>query len=263
MFPIKRTAVVIPNYNMPERTDALVEYLADNCRAPYDVYVVDNGSDLVEPSKYTNVWIEENCQTTCGWNTGLMYASEFALRNLPEPYFAYWIMITSTEFVKQDRDPLLGMVRYLMENEDAAVIHPALSDDSTSALMEQMGIKGIYDVRRTYLIDNIAALWRADYLNSIGRFRPELTMGWGVLPEVCWKARRDRKTIWIDERVRVKKVSNIGYDMNRMNMTAKERATKASAEARAVLEPIYGPDYNEKLNHEWVRHDGREWVCDY
>ena len=113
------------------------------------------------------------------------------------------------------------------------------------------------------MIDNIAALWRADYLNSIGRFRKELTMGWGVLPEVCWMARRDRKTIWIHEGISVKKVSNIGYSMGRMNMTASERSRLAAAEARSVLEPIYGENFNEKLGHEWVKHGPKGWECAY
>lgn len=258
---LNRTAVIIPNYNMPERTDALVEYLREHAKAPHDIYVVDNGSDLVEPSRYTNVFIEENCQTTCGWLAGLR-AADTVVEHHGNPYFAYLIMITSTQFLKKSKDPLTPLVEFLVANPDAAVVHPALSKSSTSALAKQMMDRGSGEPRRTYLIDNIAALWRADYLNSIGRFRPELTMGWGVLPETCWMARRDKKTIWIHEGTVVKKVSNIGYEMERMNMTASERARFASAEARLILEPIYGPDFNEKLGHEWTKYTN-EWECDY
>jgi len=257
-----KTAIIIPNYNMPERTDALVEYIQGHAKAPYDLLVVDNGSNLVPPSKYTNVFIEENCQTTCAWLRGLEFADECAAF-CGESYFAYMIMITSAEFVKESGDPLTPLVELLAEKPNAAVVHAALTKDSTTALAEQMMDRGTGQPRRTYLVDNIAALWRANWLNSIGRFREELTMGWGVLPETCWKARRDRKTIWIHEGTLIKKVSNIGYTMGRMNMTAKERARLASAEAQRILEPIYGPDFNEKLGHEWVRHGERGWECDY
>lgn len=257
-----KSAIIIPNYNMPERTDALVEYIQENAKAPHDIIVVDNGSDLVEPSKYTNVTIFKNCQTTCGWLRGLEMADTMARRN-GESYFAYMVMITSTEFVKASADPLTPLVEFLAKTPDAAVIHAALTRDTTTALSAQMMDKGTGKPRRTYLLDNIAALWRADWLNSVGRFRRELTMAWGVLPEVCWKARRDRKTLWIHEGILVKKISNIGYDMNRMNMTASERAIKASAEARRILEPIYGERYNEKLGHEWCRHGPEGWECDY
>lgn len=258
-----KVAVVLPNYNMPERTDALVEYIQTHAKAPHDIFVVDNGSDLVEPSQYSNVLIEDNCQTTCGWLAGLMASDTVAEYN-KEPYFAYWIMITSAEFVDGlSGDPLTPLVELLISNPDAAVVHPALTKDSTTALATQMMDRGSGEPRRTYLVDNVAALWRADYLNSIGRFRRELTMAWGVLPEVCWMARRDRKTIWIHEGTLIKKISNIGYSMNRMNMTAEERAQLASAESWSVLEPIYGPRFHDKLGHEWVRHGSKEWECDY
>ncbi len=259
---LNKTAVIIPNYNMPERTDALVEYLAKHAKAPHDIYVVDNGSNLMSPSQYTNVFIEENCQTTCGWLTG-MRAADTVEKHHGKSYLAYLIMITSTEFVEESGDPLTPLVEFLVANPNAAVVHAALTADSTSALSQQMMDRGSGKPRRTYLIDNIAALWRADWLNSIGRFRPELRMGWGVLPEACWMARRDRRGIWIHEGTVVKKVSNIGYKMKRMNMTAKERRGFASAEARLILEPIYGPDFNEKLGHEWTKHTGNEWECDY
>lgn len=260
---ISRTAIILPNYNMPERTDALVEYIQAHTKAPHDIFVVDNGSDLVEPSQYSNVLIEDNCQTTCGWLAGLDAADKQAEEN-GEPYFAYWIMITSAEFVEEvSGDPLTPLVELLAEDQGAAVVHAALTKDSTTALVAQMVDRGSGGPRRTYLVDNIAALWRADYLNSIGRFRRELTMAWGVLPESCWMARRDRKTIWIHEGTLIKKVSNIGYSMGRMNMTSDERSKLASAEARRFLEPIYGPQFNEKLGHEWVKHGSDGWECDY
>ena len=257
-----KSAIIIPNYNMPERTDALVEYIQEHAKAPYDLLVVDNGSDLVPPSKYTNVFIEENCQTTCAWLKGLEFA-DVCESFCGEFYFAYMIMITSAEFVEGSGDPLTPLVEFLAETPQAAVVHAALTKDSTTAHAAQMMDRGSGQPRRTFLVDNIAALWRADWLNSVGRFRKELTMGWGVDMEGCWMARRDRKTIWMHEGTLIKKVSDIGYSMDRMNMTSSERGELASAESRKILEPIYGPDYNEKLGHEWVKHGPNGWECDY
>lgn len=262
-MPLPRTAVIIPNYNMPERTDALVEYIMAHAKAPHDIIVVDNGSDLVHPSKYTNVRIKENRQTTFGWLEGLREAD--LLEKQKEAYFAYMIMITSTEFVERSGDPLTPLVELLVNDERAVAAHAALTPDSTSALMDNMADRGTGMPRQTYLIDNIAALWRADFLNSIGRFREELTMGWGVLPETCWKARLNRRGLWIHEGILVKKVSDIGYTMNRMNMSAEERRVLASREADEVLAPIYGPDHRERLAHEWAKYDHGQggWVVDY
>jgi hypothetical protein len=59
---------------MPERTDALCEHLLTCTDWPLSLYIVDNGSDLVPPSRYTNVKIDGNIQTTGGWLAGLEQA---------------------------------------------------------------------------------------------------------------------------------------------------------------------------------------------
>ena len=66
-----RVAVILTNYNMPERTDALGDYLAAHVKHPYDFICVDNASDLMPPSKYTKVHLTANRQTTGGWLAGL------------------------------------------------------------------------------------------------------------------------------------------------------------------------------------------------
>ena len=39
---------------MPEWTDALVEHICETVKVPYEFIIVDNGSDIVPPSVYTN-----------------------------------------------------------------------------------------------------------------------------------------------------------------------------------------------------------------
>ena len=88
-----RVAAVITNYNMPEATDALCEHILNYADWSVTLYVVDNGSDLVKPSRYTTQRLERNVQTTGGWLAGLDAA--FA----DGGFFAYWFLITSAEFV--------------------------------------------------------------------------------------------------------------------------------------------------------------------
>ena len=59
-----RVAIFLTNYNMPERTDALVESFNKYVDYPYDFIVVDNGSDIEKPSQYTSIFLEENQQYT-------------------------------------------------------------------------------------------------------------------------------------------------------------------------------------------------------
>jgi hypothetical protein len=244
-----RVAIFIVNYNMPERTNALHEYIRDHSGWPHDTYIIDNGSDKTPPSKYTNVWIYKNEQTTAGWLRGLIEAKE------TREYFAYLFMITSADF-PETGDPITPLARLLQERENAVAIHPALTLDSTTS-WTHMITRGDNNPRQTWFIDNICAMYRADWFDSIGWFDPEMLYAWGIDLETCYKARQQGRSIWIHEGVKVRKITNIGYKMDRMNMQADERSLKAGANMRQVLTKKYGDNFWDKMVNENVRSEWR------
>lgn len=235
---MKRVAAVITNYNMPERTDALVEYIQAHVKSPLDVVVVDNGSDLTEPSKYTTVFLKENKQTTGGWLAGL--------RSLSRTYFGYWFLITSAEFTVLSKDPLTPMVQKLKEDKGAVGVHNALTEDSTTA-WKHLLTRGGTGCRRTWMIDNISSLYRAQWFDSIGMLDPRFTYGWGIDLETCYKARQQGRSLWICEDAKVKKVTDIGYAMERMNMGADDRRKLASDNMAEVMTLKHGDDWYYKM----------------
>lgn len=236
-----------------------MSYIHNKIGWPYDAYVVDNGSDLEPPSPWTTLHLENNIQTCNGWLAGLALAHQKNLLYEEKLYLAYWIMITSAEFVYGSGDVLTPMCNFLRENPNAVAIHPALTKDSTTTWSHMLTVGG-NEPRRTFMVDNIAALYRASWFDDIGWFDPELTFAWGTDLETCWKARSQAKSIWIDERVKMKKVTNIGYTMDRMNMSAEDRFFQAGDEAYAVLSKKYGPDFLNKLRYEYTED---EWLGTY
>jgi len=230
---------------MPERTNALVKYIHNHAQVfPVDVIVVDNGSDLVKPSKYTTVRLEKNLQTTGGWLAGL--------DSLDQQYFAYWFLITSTEFVNwASYDPIMPMVMKLINDTQAVGVHSALTTDSTTAWSHLLTRGGI-GCRETWMIDNVSSLYRADWFDSIGRFDPELIYGWGIDLETCYIARKQKRTLWVCEDTKVKKVTDIGYAMARMNMSAERRRELARDNMREVLMAKYGPAWSQLMFGEDV-----------
>ena len=106
---------------MPERTDAIVEHVRSTTNYPVDYYIVDNGSDLVAPSKYSTVLLKENRQVTGGFLAGVDAAVQS-----DKDYTAYWFMITSAKFIVKDkRDPLDYLVP-MIENPDTFAVSPAI-----------------------------------------------------------------------------------------------------------------------------------------
>ena len=247
----RKVAIFIVSYNMPERADALAGCIQQRVEWPYELFVIDNGSDICPPSRYTNVFLENNVQTTGGWLAGLEEADKHG-----EDWLAYWFLITSAEFLYGIRDPLKPMADLLVADDEAVGVHPALTSDSTTAWTHLISRDGKLKPRRTWMIENIASLWRADWSDENGRFDPALKYAWGIDLETCFKARTQGHSLWVDERSWIKKVTNIGYDMDRMNMSASNREQLAGANMAAVLSGRYGPNWwdrmlNEEVSNAW------------
>ena len=246
-----RIAVIIVNYNMPERADSLAKYLKNNTDIEYDLYLVDNGSDLVKPAKSTTVFIKKNVQTCKGWLTGLEAADKSKV-----DYFAYWFLITSARFCYKSKDPLIFLTEKLTKDKNAVGIHPSLTSNSTTAWEHSIN-RGTNRVRRTWMIDNIASLYKSDWFNSIGRFDNNLTYGWGTDLETGLIARRQGKSLWIDDRIQIEKITDIGYKMKRMNMSANDRQKLARKNMDSVMTKKYGKDYFFTMLNEDVKEDWR------
>lgn len=245
------TAILITNYNMPERTDALCEHIEDNVRCDYDLFVVDNGSDIMPPSRFTTEWLEKNVQTTGGWLEALKCADAVG-----REYSYYWFLITSAEFMPASGDVLSPMVDFMDDDPEAVGVHPALSRDSVTA-WTQLWARPSGGFRRTWMIDNIASLYRADWFNEIGRFDPALKYGWGIDLETSWRARAEGRSLWVCDVVRMRKVNNIGYTMGRMNMTSIDRTRLAGENMESVLRGKYGVEwmtkmYNDNVQESWL-----------
>jgi len=151
---------------------------------------------------------------------------------------------------------LTPLAAHLMANDDAAVISPALTQDSTT-IWHHMIARGGRKPRRTWYVDQIAALYRADWWHQQGGFDEDLIYAHGIGLEMCWKARKQDKSIWVHEAAHVKKVTDIGYTMQRMNMSADERRRRAKRNMDVVLGNRYGLNYWQFLTNDGVLDEWR------
>lgn len=249
---MRRTAVLIANYNMPERADALARKVLDFA-APLDLILVDNGSDIAQPAEHTTLQLKTNVQTTGAWLTGLAYADQLAVTR-GEPYGYYWFLITSADF-PNEQDVLTPMVEWMDAHENAVGIHPALTPDSTTS-WEHLKARGGSEPRPTWMIDNIASLYCAEWFDG-HRFDKRMRYAWGIDLETCYHARIEQRGLYVDERVSVRKVTDIGYKMQRMNMTADDRRKKAGDNMRDIMSMKYGADWWYLVTNAGVTDDMR------
>jgi hypothetical protein len=231
---------------MPERAATIADHIKAHVRWPHDLHVIDNGSDLAKPAKNTTIKLAVNCQTTMGWLAGL---SDARSRHL-DGYFAYMFIISSAEMLPHTGDLVTPLAQVLKDNDNAVGVHPCLSQDSTTT-WQHLKNGGTGKPRRVWMIDNIASMYRADWWHSIGGFDPALYMAHGIDLETCWMARKHGRELYVHDGVEIKKVSNIGYAMGRMGMTAERRLELARANMDDVLGNRYGANYWYRLINEY------------
>jgi len=235
---------------MPERADALWHGVTSKTKTPVDFYLVDNASDIAEPAQHTNVWIKpKNRQTTAAWLEGLKAAKKSG-----HEYFAYVFCITSTDIPETTGDVITPLVQVLQDDGNAVGVHPALTTDSTTS-WTQLITRGGECPRQTWMIDNIFSMYRAEWFDGIGWFDPELIYAWGIDLETCWRARLEGRSLWVHEGVKVRKITDIAYNMNRMNMSADDRRRRAGENMMIVLERKYGPQWWDAMTKQNVTVD--------
>lgn len=243
-------AIIIVNYNMTEKADKLVENLKETVKYPHDIILVDNGSDIVEKSKYTTLSLSKNVQTTNGWLMGLYYADSLEIIN-KKKYFAYCFVITSCSPVETKKDIIETMINVMKTDDNVVGVHPSLSPNTTT-YWKKMKNDGTTNKYELSFIDNIFSCYRASWFNKIGRFNKNLTYAWGIDIETGHFAKIQNKKIILDCSIQVRKDTNIGYTLNRMNMSASDREKNASIEMVKYFLNTYGPYYNKIINTDIV-----------
>jgi hypothetical protein len=235
-----RVVPIIVNYNMPERADALAKKL-EAC-PDTSVVLVDNGSDITKVADNTTVILPKNVQTTGGWLAGVDIATK-----MYKDIFAFMFVITSAKIISDDI--VSPMAKILLDDDNAVGVHPALTKESTTS-WKQLITRDTGN-RKTWMIDNICSMYSADWwLNH--KFDPRMIYAWGIDLETCYFARKEGRSIWVCEDVLAEKITNIGYDMDRMNMTSRQRHDLALANMCEVMFDKYGMNWRWHMKKEFI-----------
>jgi len=226
-------AIIIVNYNVPEQTDSLVEYITNNIKEPYKLHIVDNGSNDEFISKYTTIRIDTNRNKLGGLLTGMHVAA----RDNPN-YF--WNISTNMQFIPTDLDHSYELKKLFMSNVVAVTPYwkgdiadwthriYAREENSTFHIVKQIGAY---------------AMFNSNWLDSIGWFDPCLTSTWGIEFELKYLAKKMGKLFLIKD--------SVGYDITKSKVTSLNRD-------RISLE-LYQKECNDEMERVMIRKYGADW----
>jgi len=233
-------AIVISNYNMPERADDLAAWFESTTRWPHDLLVVDNGSDKVPIPTRTNLGWRDNVGPAGVWRIATTYAERLA-RKRGVPHLGYLLCSTSTAIPEsqRERDLITPLAALLEADPNAVFVHPAYTPD-TESYFRHMVDGGSGGPRRLGFCESQCGLVRADWFHAIGGYDPDFQLHWGVDIDLCVQAQRQGRGVWLHEGVHVRKEESRGYTSGRYEMSAEERAQRALTQMDAILMRKYG-----------------------
>lgn len=232
-----KIAIILSNYNMPEMTDYLVDYFQRNVDCPYELIVMDNGSDKLPPSKYTTIRLSPNMGANASWQVAFTVCDRLE-KKIGEPFFAYFLCCTNVTFPKEE-DVLTPLVLFLRNNKNAVGINPGHTHDSGTPWKDHFDT-GSQQPRRVPILEWTTGLYRASWMKKVGRIEPEFYYNWGLDIDLSVKAKITKKTLWIHEGVLTTKQSDVGYTSGRFGMSAQERAERSLQELDRIFRKNYG-----------------------
>lgn len=241
---MENVAIQIVNYNAPEATDKIVEFLTQKISGNHFFVVVDNGSKKELISKYTTLRLKEN-RNKLG---GVLAAMKESKKREPT---AYWTISTSMEFLPTDIDPLHELMDVLRSTENAVGIQPAFIGNLVHRphkLMRRIEGSRFHDVEGSL---GAYALYDARWLEGDGRFDERLTSSWGVDYEMKYKAKVHGKRLLISDVINVK-VTEGGVYIKRMgHKPLSEYEEDCRKEMETILTEKYGANWKKVLGVEY------------
>jgi hypothetical protein len=226
-------AIIIVNYNVPENTDSLVEYIIDKIKIPYKLHVIDNGSNKEFISKYTTLRIETNRNKLGGLLTGM----HIAAKDNPN---IYWNISTNMQFIDTELDHGHELISLLKDN--VVAVNPYWTGellDWTHKIFTKEENSIAHKVKQV----GVYAMFNSEWLDSIGWFDPCLTSSWGTDFELGYLARKDKKIFLISDLVGYNiiksKVTKLNRDVDNLNNYQKE----CNEELERVMTRKYGTNW--------------------
>jgi len=255
-----RMAVIVQNYNMPERVTRTVNFLRRQpSKTSFDLILVDNGSDLFSPSNFTTVFLTQHVGQTQGFLAGLNYADHLE-QTENFKYHSYLLISSHAEIPfqiaenKQFKSMIDKLSNILSNHEQAVAVHPSFTMDSSTNWTNLIHhYQANNQVNRTNLVSHDFVLYQADWFNQNGRLSPKLTTGLGSNLELSYLARSQGKELYLDNSSIVRVIDNLDCRISRNDLSLEELNQKGFQEFTQYATQKYGSNFLQKFEENQIQ----------
>lgn len=245
-----RVAVLVISHNYPSLTDSLCEKIIDKTKGvPYDLHVIETGSDLTMLSKYTTLWVKDGCRMTRGWNLLKSYADSTLRYKTGLEYSAYMLFVNDAEFL-DDQDMISILYKEMMDRPDCGQIHPYQVGKPFPHVRLNKVTEN--ETRKESFSEIVCPMIRASAWEACG---PDLLdnrffYGWGLDYDIPYQMHQEGYRIYITDKVGVKHIGYTSYtnrDITKETMDAMQFSNVARHNMHEGFINKYGKDWMQKI----------------
>lgn len=178
MASIDRVCVLVVSHNLKDRTDKLCRDIISHTHVPYDLHVIETGSDFDKCSDHMSLWVREKIRMTRGWNVLRDYADRLANTKKYPKYAAYQLFVNDARWVN-DHDMITTLYRQMLSLPDCGQIHPfqTMIRDAGRLLRRQRSP----GIRKVSFSEIVCPMIRGDAWRKLPKLLDDrFYFGWGL-----------------------------------------------------------------------------------
>lgn len=173
-----KLAILIVSRNRPDLVDAMVASLATSVTVPYDLYVVECGTDLDKLSRHSTLWYAD--PDFAGKCYGHHVALQAALARGAYDYV--WFLMNDLVF-DAGVDPAQKLIGALEREPRMAILSPTNAEGGYPASEPRVG--GGW--RKVTTCDYLGFMMKGAAIEEVGFLNPAFRYCWGAIHELAFK----------------------------------------------------------------------------
>lgn len=192
---MNKTAIIVISHNNKEVTERLCDNIVEFTKSPFDLLIVETGSNLTEVTdKYPVLRTPDKIRMTRGINKGIEYLL-WKEKFYDVKYNNFWILVNDTILNKYDT--LTPMLKY-MTNENIGEIHPAIENSPSRCLRQDKN--GL--LRSESFCEIICPLFSRKAI-ELNLFDDRFLYGWGIDFEIPYILHKNNLKLYICDEVSI------------------------------------------------------------
>lgn len=232
-----RVAVLVASRNRPDLVDAMAHSLAQSMTLPYDLYVVECGTDKDKLSEHSTLWYPDP------QFRGKLFGHSLALDAARKSgkYDYYFVLMNDVTF-EPGVDPARTLIEQMEREPRMAILSPTNADGGYPGATREARAGW----RAVTTCDYLGFMMKAAALDEVGFLNPQFQYCWGAIHELSYKLYSAGWFVAYSDEISYRHLGGSTYGQKGTNTISREEyQQRAKRFAYEYFRTNYGDNWNE------------------